>query len=245
MLTIASLLALLAILEPVGVGLAQTTVLRRSCRGAEVVLLQDYLVHLEYLPPASDGIFGSQTEKAVLRFQEDEGLSPDGVVGKQTWARLRTRRIGSQENTGQRPELVLWSEANNLLPHGAVANLVDVRTGLSFQIRRYYGHYHADVEPLTSSDTQIIKRLYGGCFSWERRAVVVSVGGREIAASMNGFPHGDGAISGNDFDGHFCLHFLGSRLHLDGTIHRSHQEKVLEAAGYGPSELWFDGDRTR
>ena len=35
-----------------------------------------------------DGIFGSSTEAAVKRFQHDQGLAQDGVVGPQTWARI-------------------------------------------------------------------------------------------------------------------------------------------------------------
>jgi peptidoglycan hydrolase-like protein with peptidoglycan-binding domain len=35
-----------------------------------------------------DGVFGSQTESVVKRFQSDAGLVVDGVVGKFTWKHL-------------------------------------------------------------------------------------------------------------------------------------------------------------
>lgn len=35
-----------------------------------------------------DGVFGSSTARAVLQFQADRGLSPDGVVGPKTWEAL-------------------------------------------------------------------------------------------------------------------------------------------------------------
>lgn len=35
-----------------------------------------------------DGIFGRQTEKAVMRFQAKHGLTVDGWIGQQTWAVL-------------------------------------------------------------------------------------------------------------------------------------------------------------
>jgi peptidoglycan hydrolase-like protein with peptidoglycan-binding domain len=36
----------------------------------------------------ADGIFGSDTEKAVRRFQREKALAVDGVVGRQTWSAL-------------------------------------------------------------------------------------------------------------------------------------------------------------
>lgn len=73
--------------------------------------------------------------------------------------------------------------------------------------------------------------IYGGNWSWERKAVVVKIGDRRVAASMNGMPHGNSDITGNNFPGHFCLHFLGSALHKTGSPDPNHQAMVLKAAG--------------
>lgn len=35
-----------------------------------------------------DGIFGAKTETAVKRFQHDNGLTADGVVGPRTWDKI-------------------------------------------------------------------------------------------------------------------------------------------------------------
>lgn len=36
----------------------------------------------------ADGYFGSMTEQAVLAYQTAQGLEPDGIVGRKTWAAL-------------------------------------------------------------------------------------------------------------------------------------------------------------
>jgi peptidoglycan hydrolase-like protein with peptidoglycan-binding domain len=62
--------------------------LSRGSRGGEVGLLQQDLTFLGYNTYGVDGIFGPNTEKAVIRFQQSKGLAPDGIVGSQTKAAL-------------------------------------------------------------------------------------------------------------------------------------------------------------
>ncbi len=126
-------------------------------------------------------------------------------------------------------ELLHWDVANKVFK--SRATIIDVATGLSFQVQRRGGHNHADIEPLTSADTAILKRIYGGVWSWARRAVIVVTGGRRIAASINGMPHGGEAITGNGFNGHICLHFLGSRTHASNSLDADHQRMVQAAVG--------------
>lgn len=128
-------------------------------------------------------------------------------------------------------ELVPWHLARLYLPKFGRARVVDFLTGLEFEVERRGGTDHADVQPLTARDTEVMKKIYGGRWSWERRAVIVVAGGHRMAASMNGQPHGEGAIKGNNFPGHFCLHFWQSRVHRSGLVDIEHQRRVLEAAG--------------
>ena len=70
------------------------TPLRRGSTGPSVVVVQVELNRIAQNYPAipklaaTDGIFGSQTEASVRRFQEIFGLTPDGIVGKATWYAL-------------------------------------------------------------------------------------------------------------------------------------------------------------
>jgi putative chitinase len=62
-------------------------VLGRGSQGDAVVQLQDMLRDLNFAV-AIDGDFGPGTEVAVTRFQSENGLAADGIVGPQTWGAL-------------------------------------------------------------------------------------------------------------------------------------------------------------
>jgi peptidoglycan hydrolase-like protein with peptidoglycan-binding domain len=82
-----SLVVILSILGIAGEALAQR-VLRQGDRGSDVELVQERLQELRYLYQSPDGVFGSETRNAVIRFQRDYGLFADGVVGTDTGAAL-------------------------------------------------------------------------------------------------------------------------------------------------------------
>jgi hypothetical protein len=111
------------------------------------------------------------------------------------------------------------------------ADVIDLETGERFRVQRRAGSRHADVQPLTKEDTNTMKRIYQGKWSWKRRAILVVVGDRKYAASMHGMPHGAGAIKGNGFPGHFCIHFAGSSTHRRNEPDPSHSLMILKAAG--------------
>lgn len=62
-------------------------------RSEEVRNIQKVLKEKGYYTGNVDGIFGTRTKNAVISFQKDNGLSADGVVGKQT-----LKALGLAEN---------------------------------------------------------------------------------------------------------------------------------------------------
>lgn len=69
------------------------TALRVGSRGNSVRTIQEQLNVISGAYPripkvAEDGIFGQGTENAVRMFQEIFGLTPDGVVGFNTWYKI-------------------------------------------------------------------------------------------------------------------------------------------------------------
>ncbi|WP_202077472.1 copper amine oxidase N-terminal domain-containing protein [Caldalkalibacillus salinus] len=130
-------------------------------------------------------------------------------------------------------EVLDWSVANNAFPIGTEATVTDVETGRTFKVKRTYGANHADSEPLTASDAQVMKELWGGSYSWTPRAIILEFGDKKLAAAMHSFPHSVQKITNNGYNGHFCIHFQNSTRHKDGRIQQSMQQKVQEAANSG------------
>lgn len=281
----ALMLVLVIVLPAQAMELGQRT-LKYSMRGDDVSKLQQELKNHGYYPGYRiDGYFGPVTLREVKKFQSDQGIVVDGIVGQQTISRLMPKALIRAIHTVQRGdtlwllaqwygttvqairnvnnvsgdmlyigqtinipaadrvneaqlsrggrrlgELISWDKAKNIFAMYDYAVVTDVRTGISFKVQRRGGSKHADVQPLTAADTAKMKQLYGQ-WSWGRRAILVTVNGRTMAASMNGMPHGAGAIKGNNFPGHFCIHFLGSRTHGTNSLDPDHQYMVRVAAG--------------
>lgn len=61
---------------------------RRGSRGEEVKQIQTVLKDRQLYTGNIDGIYGAQTEQAVIKFQKQMGLTPDGIAGPKTLAAL-------------------------------------------------------------------------------------------------------------------------------------------------------------
>ena len=74
-----NILVVLAVAQP-----ALPALSRRGSRGEEVKQIQTVVKERDLYEGNIDGIYGSQTEKAVIQFQKQMGLTPDGIVGPKT-----------------------------------------------------------------------------------------------------------------------------------------------------------------
>lgn len=128
-------------------------------------------------------------------------------------------------------QLISWDSMKKVFSRMSYAEITDLETGEAFRVQRRAGSRHADVQPLTKEDTATMKKIYKGEWSWRRRAILLSIDGKSYAASMHGMPHGAGAIRGNNFPGHFCVHFNGSSTHLRLEPDPSHHLMIRKASG--------------
>lgn len=172
-------------------------------------------IELNFLDP--DHVYLSEKNKAI--------------VPSERFKTLLNQYYNQLQREGKYGQLLTWELADKLFPRFTYAWVEDQETGMRFRVQRRAGSQHADVQPLTAGDTEIMKKIYNGEWSWRRRAIILEVGTDRIAASMNGMPHGGGQIKGNEFKGHFCIHFLDSKTHGSNEENLAHQMMVWKAAG--------------
>ena len=164
------------------------TALSVGSSGVPVRLIQYYLSTIAYLTGRFEvipvnGVFDAVTENAVRQFQTFYGLTPDGIVGRQTWNELNRiyREIVAEipdSFYGNRARLYPGYVLSEGLRNGDVSNL---QTYLNF-----IGQYYADLPTLpvtgffgsqTRSAVETFQRLFGlgvtgtvGAATWDEIA---------------------------------------------------------------------------
>ncbi len=200
------------------------TKLKRGSTGAAVKQLQEALAKLNYPIGVSSEegyVYNYSTVWAVECFQRRNGLPVDGVAGSATQAKLyggqavgMDTSLSSNVAKGVAPggadlELLHWyDDISPYLQRNRNFTVYEPVSGKQWNMRLYSAGHHADSEPLTKEDAQIMYEVWGNQWSWNEKPVYVRLAnGTWCIASMPNMPHLSGSLSDNGFDGHTCVHF--------------------------------------
>lgn len=234
--------------------------------GEQVTYMTRRLKELGYLTGSETDIYSSSVAEAVRWFQNSNGLDADGIAGSATLKKLYSDNVidasGSMTGNDDKPVKVdgtpvkpslnavksvdffssegdkYFNRKTGAFRDGAYATVTDVATGISYRIKRVGGYNHTDVEPATAFDTWQMYRIYGEEWAWTRHAVLVTLSdGTTLAGSANGMPHGESHVSGNNMNGHTCIHFLNSRTHGTDKVDAAHQSAIRTAASCSVSSV--------
>lgn len=221
--------------------------LRLNDRGTEVMRVQMRLRDLGYFNYRATGKFFSKTESAVREFQQINGLDQDGRVGPITYDKLfiteglirkplspsRAPVYGPQnENPEVKGTLGEWETINAAFTVGMSVKITDVnKPSITFNLKRTGGTNLATVEVPAGEDYDKYIESFGGDPNWEKRSVLVNVGGVDYAAALFGNPGGADTISGNTMAGHTVLYFYGSTTDVLGFEDKEALRMVMRAAG--------------
>ncbi len=189
----------------------------------------------------ADGVAGSKT----ITLLSSGGSSGSGgssnvpvVEGTESLGGSYTPSSGSSitpaQTSGNLRMVDWWSgEIDSVYPRKAIAQMLDVRTGISLNIYRMGGTNHLDFEPATAADTELFRQISGGSWSWSARPVILIVGGTRYAAAINTMPHGEYHITDNNFDGQCCMHFVNSWTHGGKKPNDDMQMQIMVAYNSG------------
>ena len=199
--------------------------LRSGATGAAVIRLQQKLAELDYDVQVT-GTYDSQTLQAVRSFQILNGLSVDGVAGKNTQTKLYS---GAAKRFPTGPDgaiygsmgyvaapaksqikLLHWAnDIKNTVAYGQALLAYDPATGISWSLTIIARGRHCDVEPSTKADTAAMNAAFGGEVTWTPKPVYIRLpNGTWTVATTHNVPHGVNPIADNDFEGQNCVHFL-------------------------------------
>ena len=171
-----------------------------------------------------NGSYDVATHNAVVAFQQRNGLVISGIADSLTRQVLHggsgkpystpVTELPANEGWIQGPaisDLKLLHWQNEIKPSvkaGQTFTIFDPNTHLSWKLVFYSLGRHADSQPASWRDTQIMNRSFGST-SWTIHPVYVLLpSGQWTLATMHNRPHLYGTITDNGFGGHLCVHFL-------------------------------------
>ena len=201
------------------------TTLKLGYTGTAVIRLQQALAKYDYKVSVT-GTYDDATYQAVQSFQAINGLSVDGVAGKNTQTKLYSgncqsfptgggsKIYGSMGYVAEPPKsqikLLHWAnEIKSTLSYGQALLCYDPATDISWSLTIIARGRHCDVEPSTKADTAAMHAAFGNVVTWTPKPVYVRLpSGVWTVATTHNVAHGINPIPNNDFEGQNCVHFL-------------------------------------
>ena len=230
---------------------ASYSILKVGSTGDAVTRLVQALINQGYYTGSVTSTYTTAVEAAVKAFQAAKGLTVDGIAGSATQHNLfGTVPVGTADGSDMRmviypAEKIDWFTGGiqELWPRGMNVKVYDVKTGIVWWAHRWAGAYHADIEPLTATDTARLCAIYGVSSPqeiikkdlWQRRPSLITIGNRTFACSLYGVPHGTGEISNNNFPGQICMHFTNSKTHNGKSVNSYHTAAIQYAWENAPN----------
>lgn len=233
-----------SMLSPAGAISLSDLPLKRGSGGAVVFVVQKKLNELGFFNFRPTGYFGDMTRDAVMSFQRKNSLKANGIVDAETYSAIFSknalragassvikRKIGPRiiTNPSKRGELMEWSEVLTYLTIGKEARVYDFYTGYEYSIVRVGGENHADVVPASDEDYKMFLKTFGGSHTWEKRPVVITVDGHDIAASVFGALTRKESNS-SFIDGTLCFYFHNSTSDIGGLTDSEHITNIYMAS---------------
>lgn len=147
---------------------------------------------------------------------------------------------------------VTWPVIDGWIPIGSVFTIEDDSSGTKFKVKRTWGHEHADVEPLTSNDMSIIRKIYpkpDNFWSAEFHKVKVHINDQIIPAAFMTFPHAgtDGGpsdvVSVKDLTGYTSDKDNTSDIYSEETNRIPNRNSIRDNDASGHMCLYFRGSK--
>ena len=199
--------------------------LRTGATGTAVIRLQQALARYNYNVTVN-GTYDSDTFLAVQSFQALNGLSVDGVAGKNTLTKLYSGSCKSFPTGSEGAiygsmgyvsapskssiKLLHWvDDIKPTLSNRQAILCYDPATNISWSLTIIALGRHCDVEPSTKADTAAMNAAFTGMTAWDPKPVYVRLpSGVWTVATTHNVAHGINPIPNNDFEGQNCVHFL-------------------------------------
>lgn len=167
--------------------------LKIGATGPMVEFLQNLLYRLGYYYGKIDGIYGEHTKRAVILFQRNYGLVPDGIVGSKTWSALNPYINGAlgfivPTNISYSSEILRMNinSLKSLYPFIEVGNIGKsilgkeipyIKLGKGEKEVFYSASYHAN-EWITS--VLLMKFIADYCYTYQRNLTIFNYSTRML-----------------------------------------------------------------